>query len=141
MPIRWAISTRSACSMPHLSKMGIPVDQMYWHLSLGLGLSSRWEVNVKASFQRVGSEVLIFWFEFRELSHLKCDLSQAEKKIIVVTSWATDKMTNIFIRNDNFDRFVWNRCHFVHFLKAEFAVVGTFYSRTDFLPWEFQLSY
>ena len=32
------------------------------------------------------SKVLIFCVEFRELSHLTRDLSQAEKKITVVTS-------------------------------------------------------
>ena len=57
--------------------------------------------------------VLIFCVEFRELSHLTRDFSQAEKKITVVTSWATDKMTTIFTQNDNFDHFEWNRCHFV----------------------------
>ena len=30
--------------------------------------------------------VLIFCVEFRELSHLTCDLSPAEKKVTVVTS-------------------------------------------------------
>ena len=42
------------------------------------------------------SKVLIFCVEFWELSHLTRDLSQAEKKITVVTSLATDKMTSIF---------------------------------------------
>ena len=32
------------------------------------------------------SKVLIFCVEYRELSHLTCDLSQAEKKITVFTS-------------------------------------------------------
>ena len=32
------------------------------------------------------AEVLIFCFEFRELSHLTRDLSEAEKKINIVTS-------------------------------------------------------
>ena len=49
--------------------------------------------------------VIIFCVEFRELSHLTYDLSQAEKKITAVTSWATDKMTTIFTQNDNFDYF------------------------------------
>ena len=49
--------------------------------------------------------VLIFCVEFRELSHLTRDLSQAEKKITVVTSWGTDKMTTSFTQNDNFDHF------------------------------------
>ena len=39
------------------------------------------------------------------MSHLKRDLSQAEKKVTVVTSWATDKMTTILTQNDNFDHF------------------------------------
>ena len=51
-----------------------------------------------------------------ELSHLTPDLSQAEMKITVVTSWAIDKMTIIFTQNHNFDHFEWNRCHFVHLL-------------------------
>ena len=62
------------------------------------------------------SQVLIFCVEFLELSYLTRDLSQAEKKITVFTSWATDKMTTIFTQNYNFDHFEWNRCHFVHLL-------------------------
>ena len=46
--------------------------------------------------------VLIFCVEFQELSHLTRDLSQAEKKLTAVTSWATDKMTTIFTQFDNF---------------------------------------
>ena len=45
-------------------------------------------------------------------------LSQAEKKITVVTSWATDKMTTIFSQNDNFNNFEWNS-HFLHFLSLQ----------------------
>ena len=41
--------------------------------------------------------VLFFCDEFRELPNLTSDLSQAEKKITFVTSWA------IFSQNDNFD--------------------------------------
>ena len=36
------------------------------------------------------SSVLVFCVEFRELSHLTRDLSQAEKKITVVTRWQND---------------------------------------------------
>ena len=43
-------------------------------------------------------------------------ISQAEKKINAVTSWATDKMTFILIQNDKFDNFEWNCCHSVHLL-------------------------
>ena len=46
--------------------------------------------------------VLIFCVEFWELSHLTHNLSQAEKKKSVVTSWATDKITTIFTQNGNF---------------------------------------
>ena len=62
------------------------------------------------------SQVLIFCVEFLELSHLRRDLSQAEKKITVFIRWATDKMTTISTQNDNFDHFEWNKCHFVHLL-------------------------
>ena len=48
-------------------------------------------------------KVLILCDEFQELSHLTRDLSQAEKKIDVVTSCATDKVSTIFTQNDNFD--------------------------------------
>ena len=51
------------------------------------------------------TKVLSFCVKFRELSHLKRDLSETEKKITVVASWVTDKMTTIFIQNDNFDHF------------------------------------
>ena len=61
-------------------------------------------------------QVLIFCVEFRELSHLTRDLCQAEKKITVVISWATDKITTIFTQNDNFDHFERNRCDFVPLL-------------------------
>ena len=54
------------------------------------------------------SKVLIFCADFQELPHLTLDLSQAEKKITVVTSWAIDKMPIIFAQNDNFDNFEWN---------------------------------
>jgi hypothetical protein len=47
--------------------------------------------------------VLFFCDEFRELPNLTLDLSQAEKKITVVTSWATQKIKTIFSQNDNFD--------------------------------------
>ena len=54
--------------------------------------------------------------KIRELSNWTRDLYQAEKKITVVTSWATDQMTTIFTQNDNLDHFELNRCHFVHLL-------------------------
>ena len=77
-------------------------------------------------------KVLIFCVEFQELSYSTRDLSQAGKKIIVVTSWATDKMTTIFTQNDNFDHFEWNRCHLcilsacnkVYFLSINWAYLG-----------------
>ena len=49
--------------------------------------------------------VLYFCGGFQELSHLTPDLSQAEKKINVVTSRATDKMATIVTQNYNFDHF------------------------------------
>jgi hypothetical protein len=42
---------------------------------------------------------------FRLLAHESHDLSQAEKKITVVKSCATDKMTTFFAQNDNFNHF------------------------------------
>ena len=45
--------------------------------------------------------VLFFCDEFRELPNLTRDLSQAKKKITVVTSWATHKMKTISSQNDN----------------------------------------
>ena len=62
------------------------------------------------------TKVLLFFVGFWELSHFKRDLSRAEKKITVVTSWATDKMTTMFSQNDNFHHFEWNRRYFVHLL-------------------------
>ena len=60
--------------------------------------------------------VLLFCAEFRELSHLTCDLSQAEKKINVVTSKANTqndiKMVEVVILGVN-------SCHFVsYFLRV-----------------------
>ena len=48
-------------------------------------------------FKQPKLKVLIFCVEFWELSYSTRDLSQAEKKITFVTSWA------IFSQNDNFD--------------------------------------
>ena len=45
------------------------------------------------SYQCLENMVLYFCVSLWELSHLTHDLSQAEKEINVVTSWATDKMT------------------------------------------------
>ena len=42
-----------------------------------------------------------FWV----LTHLTRDLSQAGKKITIITCWATDKMRTIFTQNDTFDDF------------------------------------
>lgn len=62
---------------------------------------------------------LIFCVECLELSHFTHDLFQADKKITVVTSWATDKMKTIFTQNDNLNHFGWNRCHFLHLLSLQ----------------------
>ena len=45
------------------------------------------------------SKVLYFCIGFRELSHLTRDLSQAEKKINVVTSWANAQNGIYFTQN------------------------------------------
>ena len=50
--------------------------------------------------------VLIFCVEFWELSHLIRDLSQAEKKMNVVTSWANAQNDIYFTQNGR-------SCHFV----------------------------
>ena len=42
--------------------------------------------------------VLIFCVEFWKLTHLTRDFSQAEKKITVVTSWATDKIHSKWLK-------------------------------------------
>ena len=47
----------------------------------------------------VCTKVLIFCVEFWKLCHLTRDLSQAEKKITIVISWATDKTTNSEIQH------------------------------------------
>ena len=51
------------------------------------------------------SVVLYICVGFWLLAHLTRDLSQAEKKITVLTSWANDKMTTIFTQNDIFNNF------------------------------------
>ena len=48
------------------------------------------------------NKVLIFCVEFRELSHLPRDLSQAEKKITAAKAEQISKMTTIFAQNDKF---------------------------------------
>ena len=49
------------------------------------------------------------------LAHITRDLPQAEKKITVVTSWATDTITTIFTQNDNFDNFAQFVTTFIFF--------------------------
>ena len=75
---------------------------------------SNFFLSLRYFFYRSFTSVLVFgsWL----LAHLTRDLSQDEKKITVVTNWATDNMTCIFTQNDNFDNFKWNSCHFVHLL-------------------------
>ena len=51
-------------------------------------------------------KILIFCVEFQELSHLTRDLSKAEKKINVITSWANaqtdiDFMVKVSILNED----------------------------------------
>ena len=57
-----------------------------------------------------GLQVLIFCVEFWKLSHLTCDLSQAEKKITVVTIGATSTILSEKI------------CHFVHLLSLYLTI-------------------
>ena len=59
------------------------------------------------------TRVLIFCFGFRELSHLTCDLSQAEKKINVVQSEQMHKMTSISLKMVIVVILSENSCHFV----------------------------
>ena len=65
----------------------------------------------------VHTKVVIFFVKFLELSHLICDLSQAEKKInSVVTSWANAQNDIYFTQNGRSCHFEWkikNSCHFV----------------------------
>ena len=51
------------------------------------------------------SKVLYFCIGFWELSHLTRDLSQTEKKINVVTSWANAQNDKYFTQN-------CKKCHF-----------------------------
>ena len=51
--------------------------------------------------------VLILCLEFRELSHLTRNLSQAEKKINVVTSWANAQNDIYFTQNGQSCHFEW----------------------------------
>ena len=48
---------------------------------------------------QVWPTILIFCVEFREFSHLTSDLSQAEKKINVVTSQANEQNDIYFTQN------------------------------------------
>ena len=51
--------------------------------------------------------VLLLCVEFRELSHLTSDLSQAEKKINVVTSWVNAQNDSYFTQNGRSCHFEW----------------------------------
>ena len=73
--------------------------------------------------------VLMFCVEFRELSHLTRDLSQAEKKITVFTSWITDKMTLVFTQNNNIDHIAWKIDAFCAF--AQLLTTFIFFSAWD----------
>ena len=59
------------------------------------------------------SKVLIFCVEFWELSHLKRDLSQAEKKINLLKAEQMHKMTSISLKIVKLVILNENRCHFV----------------------------
>ena len=67
-----------------------------------MGLKMNFKLNL---FYQHSDRPIFGPYFLRKLSHLTHDLSQAEKKITVVTSWATDKMTTIFAQNDNVDHF------------------------------------
>ena len=75
------------------------------------------------------SIVLFFCVESWELSLLTQNLSQAEKKITFLKSWAAHKMTTTFTQNDNLDHFEWNKCHFEHF--AQLVTTFIFLSAWD----------
>ena len=74
-------------------------------------------------------KVLYFCVDFRELSHLTRDLSQAEKKINCVTCWTCDKMTTIFTPNDNFNHFEYKSMPFFAF--AQLVTTFSIFSARD----------
>ena len=75
----------------------------HWFFPLGLHLLFS---HLLQSFRRLHllpdflSIIPIFCVQFWELSHLTCDLSHAEKKINVVTSWANTQTDIYFSQND-----------------------------------------
>ena len=69
-----------------------------------------WEINVL----QVWPTILIFCVEFRKLSHLTRDLSQAEKKItVVIQAEQIHKMTAISLKMVEVVILGENSCHFV----------------------------
>ena len=60
------------------------------HILLVLGTKQNIGGPHLGGFSGTNQKNLIFCVEFRELAHLTCDLSQAEKKITVVSSWQND---------------------------------------------------
>ena len=75
----------------HLMKSATPPSYVYINFALLCTKEGAWVRSKNCAFfqlsnsQIVSSEVLIFCVEFQELSHLTRDLSQAEKKIDVIT--------------------------------------------------------
>ena len=73
--------------------------------------------------------VIIFCAEFCKLSHLSCDLFQAEKKINIVTSWVNDKMRTIFTQIYNFDQLYFLWLSVIHPIK-KWIVISNKFPRT-----------
>ena len=68
--------------------------------------------NLKSAFYRM-NKVLIFCVEFRDMSHLTRDLSQAEKKINVSQAGKPHKMTSISLKIVEVVILSEDSCHFV----------------------------
>ena len=79
------------------SPFNVFVKMGFW-AKIVIPLFPSMEIGVNGSLGQT-VQVLIFCVEFRELSHLTRDLSQAEKKINVVTSWANAQNDIYFTQN------------------------------------------
>ena len=84
------------------------------------------------------SWVLIFCVEFLELSHLTHHLSQAERKIYFVTSWANFQNDIYFTLNGRSCHFEWNQILYMSFDKFLLAVesrdLSQEYYKSAFFP-------
>ena len=91
------------------------ISSSFWYRAEGFFIN--WPTSPNSRFVGATSTMSTLrssfvFVKFWELSHLTCDLSQAEKKINVVTSWANSQNYIYFTQNDRSHHFEWKKLSF-----------------------------